>query len=280
MSTTSWRDVLPIHPAAELFPLMAPDELRALGADIKKNGLTSPIVLWRADFKTPPQLVDGRNRLDGIENTGRQVRVGVAGALKHGEQWAVRIDDKLIRNSVIVLCGPSVDPVAYVVSANVHRRHLTSEQKRDLIAKLIKANPIKSDRQIAKTVKASPTTVGTVRTDMEAKGDVSKLDTRRDSKGRAQPATKAKKTRTKPSAEEIAFEPAPATTRTRENIGPNSCGEIERLRARNEELEQGNRRLERENIALRSEIEELKIRAASSADDGLDIPAWLRRPAS
>jgi hypothetical protein len=33
-----WRDVLPIHPAAELFPLMAPDELRALGADIKKSG--------------------------------------------------------------------------------------------------------------------------------------------------------------------------------------------------------------------------------------------------
>jgi hypothetical protein len=35
----SWRDVQPIHPAAELFPLMAPDELRALGEDIKKNGL-------------------------------------------------------------------------------------------------------------------------------------------------------------------------------------------------------------------------------------------------
>ena len=46
MSTKSWRDVLPIHPAAELFPLMAPDALRALGADIKKGKLREPITLW------------------------------------------------------------------------------------------------------------------------------------------------------------------------------------------------------------------------------------------
>jgi hypothetical protein len=84
-------------------------------------------------------------------------------------------------------------PTAYVISANIHRRHLTAEQKRDLIAKLLKAQPEKSDRQIADTVKASPTTVGTVRAKMEAAGDVSKLDTRRDRKGRQQPASKPEK---------------------------------------------------------------------------------------
>ncbi len=42
----SWRDVLPVHPAADLFPLMSHDELLELGKDIKKNGLESPIVLW------------------------------------------------------------------------------------------------------------------------------------------------------------------------------------------------------------------------------------------
>jgi hypothetical protein len=52
--------------------------------------------------------------------------------------------------------------------------------------------PEKSNRQIAKDVNASPTTVGKKRAAMEAAGDVSKLDTRTDSKGRQQPASKLK----------------------------------------------------------------------------------------
>jgi hypothetical protein len=43
----SWRDVLPVHPAANLFPMLPPDELQALGKDIKKNGIRVPIVLWK-----------------------------------------------------------------------------------------------------------------------------------------------------------------------------------------------------------------------------------------
>src|SRR5215475_13505956 len=62
--TKRWRDVLQIHPAAELFPLMTPDELHALGEDIKKKGLTSPIVLGRSHPQARAQLLDGRNRLD------------------------------------------------------------------------------------------------------------------------------------------------------------------------------------------------------------------------
>jgi len=85
------------------------------------------------------------------------------------------------------------DPQGFVVSMNMHRRHLTAEQKREkreLIAKLLQANPTKSDRQIAKAVKTSPTTVGKVRSAMEAKGEVSKVDTRTDAKGVKQPAKK------------------------------------------------------------------------------------------
>ena len=43
-----WRDVLPVHPAADLFPMMSRDELLALGEDIKEGGaggLRMPITL-------------------------------------------------------------------------------------------------------------------------------------------------------------------------------------------------------------------------------------------
>src|SRR5262249_51135539 len=68
MTTKSWRDVLPVHPAADLFPLMSEAELRELGEDIKKNGLQIPIVVQRDGdaFK----LLDGRNRLDAMELVG------------------------------------------------------------------------------------------------------------------------------------------------------------------------------------------------------------------
>src|SRR5215475_15498561 len=193
-ASSSWRSILPIHPAAELFPRMSPDELRALGEDIIKNGLTSPIVLWQPDSKSPARLLDGISRLDAIEiATGSPVIVG-APSIMAGQHF-------LDCDKVIVL-DKSVDPYTYVISANIHRRHLTTDQKRELIAKLIKATPEKSDRQIAETAKASPTTVGTVRAKMEAAGDVSKLDTRRDTKGRKQPAKKKRASEEMPTAEE------------------------------------------------------------------------------
>jgi hypothetical protein len=63
--------------------------------------------------------------------------------------------------------------------------------RREPIVKLIQAMPEKSNRQIAKLVNASPTTVGTKRAEMEATGDVSKLDTSTDTRGRRQPVHKA-----------------------------------------------------------------------------------------
>jgi len=137
-------------------------EFDALVADIKANGLHEPIVVHQG------KILDGRNRYRACMAAG----IGV--------------------NSSIARFEPELegDPRAYVISKNICRRHLTVEQKRELIAKLIKAQPEKSDRQIAKTVKASPTFVGKVRAEKEAAGDVSTVDTRTDTKGRKQPARK------------------------------------------------------------------------------------------
>ena len=44
-SSASWREILPIHPAAQLLPRMTEQELRELGEDIKSRGLLQPIFI-------------------------------------------------------------------------------------------------------------------------------------------------------------------------------------------------------------------------------------------
>jgi hypothetical protein len=86
-----------------------------------------------------------------------------------------------------------VDSFAFVLSADIHRRHLTAEQKHELIAKVIEAQPEKSDRQIAKQVRVDHKTVAAVRAKMVDVGRIPHVPTRTDTKGRKQPATKKKR---------------------------------------------------------------------------------------
>ena len=63
----SWRDVIEVHPATDLFPLMTSDELKVLAEDIKKNGLKIPVTLLWEQGSDRRLLLDGRNRLDAME---------------------------------------------------------------------------------------------------------------------------------------------------------------------------------------------------------------------
>jgi hypothetical protein len=167
-----WRDELQIHPACELLPPLPPGELIALGEDIKVNRLQARAKVMREAGEFV--LLDGRSRLDAIEAVGLPIKVFVDGRLNKSFFEIVDVDN----------------PIAFVISANIRRRHLSREDKERLIGELIKSDPARSDRQIAKDVGASPTTAGKIRSDLEAKGDVSKMDTRTDSKGRRQPSHK------------------------------------------------------------------------------------------
>jgi hypothetical protein len=81
-----------VHPLAARFPLLPEEGLQQLTADIAANGLRRAITLDAQGL-----LLDGRNRTEACN------RAGVA---PHFEVY-------------------DGDPVAFILSANVHRRHLT-----------------------------------------------------------------------------------------------------------------------------------------------------------
>jgi hypothetical protein len=175
--TKSWRDCLKVHEAANLFPPMTAEELRELGEDIKKNGLLTPIALFKN------KLIDGCNRLDAMQMVGISFEVW----REDKNRFELSADVKLPWGGGFCHHSDDGDPYAFVVAANLRRRHLTAEQKRDVIAKLLKAQPEKSNRQIAETAKVDHKTVGTVRAEQERRGEIPHVAERRDTKGRKQP---------------------------------------------------------------------------------------------
>jgi ParB-like chromosome segregation protein Spo0J len=96
-------EVRPVHPVADLFPMMSDEELDDLAADIKANGLVHPIVIDREGT-----LIDGRNRLEAC----RRAKVEA--------EWTVFDGD---------------DPVAFILSSNVNRRHMTPSQRAMVVAR-------------------------------------------------------------------------------------------------------------------------------------------------
>jgi ParB-like chromosome segregation protein Spo0J len=87
------------HPAANLFPLMEESALADLSADIKANGLRDPI--WR---HPDGRIIDGRNRWLACQRVGVECRHRT---YSHGDETII----------------------PFVVSHNLHRRHLTTAQR-------------------------------------------------------------------------------------------------------------------------------------------------------
>jgi hypothetical protein len=192
MTAASWRDRITIHPAAAMFPMMPADELLTLGEDIKKNGLHQKLT-FRAEHRRSQQQAG--SRLDVI----RQLRAGKLPLLDGRNRLAAMelvgiLDDeafeKMFREAAI--CWGEDDAEEFVVSVNIRRRHLTAEKKRDLIGKLVKAKPERSDNATAKMIGASGKTVTSVRRDLEATSEIPKLDKTVGADGKARPSAKPK----------------------------------------------------------------------------------------
>jgi len=194
----SWRNVIKVHPAADLFPMMSPAELKALGEDIKANGFAHQIVLWTPDsdywkwneadcrqkFKRGEfYLLDGRNRVAALVSLG------------YLDGWPDIIWPPAFDVYAPIILGPDVDPYEYVLSANVHRRHLTAEQKRELIVAVLKAQPSKSNRTIARQTKADDKTVAAVRSKLEATAEIPQLIKTVGADGKARRTARTRKAR-------------------------------------------------------------------------------------
>jgi len=242
MSTTA----LPFHPHADIFPLMEGAEFDALVADIKKRGQQARIVLKDG------MILDGRNRYRACLAAGIEPMFAC-------EAYSDRI----------------TDPVAFVVAANIRRRHLKPEDKIKILAQLVAAKPERSDRQLAKETGVSHPTIAKARRAAEATGKALPVDKRTgaDGKARRRPATKRAKPKSEATSkidklfDELFFDTAPtkATSppaRARQDIGPASTGEVERLCARIDELHAEKRQLEIKITGLKSEVEELKAENA------------------
>ena len=94
-----------IHPIANIFPRMSGEEFVSLKADIKERGLLEPIWLYEG------KVLDGRHRYYACQE------VGVAPAYREYE---------------------GDDPVGFVVSLNLRRRHLSESQRAMVAASLAK----------------------------------------------------------------------------------------------------------------------------------------------
>lgn len=90
-------DNLRDHEVADIFPMMGDDEFAALKADIRANGQREPI--WTYQGK----VIDGRNRLKACRELGMEPKL---------KEW-----------------NGEGSMVEFVVSLNLHRRHLSDDQR-------------------------------------------------------------------------------------------------------------------------------------------------------
>lgn len=115
------------HPLADLFPLIEGEELKGLADDIKANGLLHPIVLFKG------KVLDGRNRLRACK---------LAGVEPDFEDYS----------------GSKDEASAYVVSANLNRRHLTTAQRAALAVRLLpQEKTLARKRMLTGQAKIDPT---------------------------------------------------------------------------------------------------------------------------
>jgi hypothetical protein len=204
---TSWRNLIKVHPAADEFPMMAEEELKALGEDIHANGLKMPIVFYNDGAGGGGiSLLDGRNRLEAMELSGYYLDLSHS-AIRDPSK-TLRADGPYGKRLLVHIQHENKNPRGFTISANLRRRHLGAEDRQKWAVELRAEG--QSTRQIAE---ALGTTAMTVRRDLaeaEASGTNVPVDRVIGKDGKSRPARMPAKAKVAPAVEELrAEEPAP-----------------------------------------------------------------------
>ena len=110
------------HPYAAIFPMMGGVEFADLANDIKSNGLREPVWLYEG------KILDGRNRAEACVVTG---------------------------TPLVTREYDGDDPVGFVLSLNLHRRHLDSGQRACVAVELERAYAAEAKKRQASAVAES-----------------------------------------------------------------------------------------------------------------------------
>lgn len=164
-SSTSYEKPSDIQISPELKEVqsmmpMSQEDYQRLKASIEKDGLRENLKGYQ-DKTGTFYLLSGWNRLEIAKELG----------------WkTVPID---------VIEGPESqeERKLYAISENLDRRHLTSEQKRELVRFYLRLNPEESDREVSKKTGVSHPTVSKLREEEISRGKIFHVE-KKDSLGR------------------------------------------------------------------------------------------------
>jgi ParB-like chromosome segregation protein Spo0J len=158
---TTIDKAIPYHPFAKEFPPLDNAAFETFVADIETNGQREPITLYQGQI------------LDGV----------------HRYRACLRLK---LKPRFVKFKGDDAAARAFVISRNVHRRHLKPKEKQAAIEALVKAMPEKSDRELGRMIKSDHKVIGRARRRLESTGAAPQLQKRvgGDGKARKQPAKK------------------------------------------------------------------------------------------
>jgi hypothetical protein len=110
-----------VHPYANRFPMMTGGQFQDFLKDIEEHGQQKDVVLLEG------KLLEGRNRALALHQLGKELKT-------------VNFDE----------LGTSQTPLEYVISSNLHRRHLTDQQRVQIakdLAKLLEEQATETTQQ-------------------------------------------------------------------------------------------------------------------------------------